>query len=1736
MPLLSRLRKCVGYEIVILLMASFLAVPLLNMVPAGKASDGWYSGWSYRKAITISHARVVGSLSDFPVLMDITDTNLASSAQSDGDDIAFVDAGTDTKLNHETELFDSGTGHLVARVKVPSLSQATDTVVYMYYGNPAAGSQQNPTGVWDSNARMVLHLDETSGTQHDSSVNANNAVPYGGVLQGVSGKIAGADTFDGVNDYLQVPHSDSLAVFSQGFTASFWLRLSDVSRRQTIVNKYNSVTGQRSWYVEYQANMLGFFASQDGSSYGEWHAAFKPTVGTWYFVTVTWEPSAVPKFYVNGAQVTTSGTAKIGLIYNNAGVPLYVGRCPYDGTRYLKGGLDEICLSNSARSLSWISTSYNNQASPFTFFSVGPQEEPANSAPVISDVTPSNGATGVSVSISQLSFRLTDSEDDLIDYTVTTSPGIGSGDGTGKVNGEYSIPINNLNYAITYAWTVVATDGQNSNSETFTFSTQSLFPWWDTSWQYRRTITIDHTKVSSDQADFPVLIDLTDSGLTTKVQANGNDFVFTDANQVPLSHEIESFSSGSGHLVAWVTIPLLSSTIDTVFYMYYGNLVCGNQQTKTAVWDSSNRMILHLAETTGTQYDSTINGNNAAPNNGVIQGTAGKIGGSDAFDGTNDYLLAPHSNTLTGFSQGFTVSFWLRLEDTAKRQMLLCKYNTGASQRSWYVEYQNHVNYGKVLGFFASQDGTAYKEWYAAFVPTAGTWYYVTVVWQSNTVPKFYVNGAQVTTRNTGIITSIYNNVGVPLLIGRCAYDATRYFKGSVDEIRISNSAATAGWILSSYNDQKDPTTFYQLGTEEAQPSAPFAIIALPDTQFYSQSYPSIFDNQTQWIVDNVEDMNIKFVLHEGDIVNNDVTAQWVSANGSMSMLEGHVPWAVLPGNHDGANVGASGEDLSRYNAYFSFSRFSDEAWYGDAFNGINANSYSLFTGGDDDYIVFSFQYHPSDSVLAWATMTLNAHPDRRAIIVTHDYLNVDGTRTTEGDHIWNNFVSTHAEQIFLVLCGHNHGEARRQDTVNGHVVYQVLADYQSRDGGNGWLRILEFHPTEDTIQVKTFSPYLNAWETDADSQFTLDLSAGPDDVIFDSSFETGNLKNVQFQSGDASGNRFYTGEQDHTTASGMTDKHWWFYFSMNNVAGKTVTIGLVNNEDGDMLTRWGGMEPVYSFDNVNWERLSLSDFEVGIPGCTFQMTITVPAEHDKIWLAPLPPYTVAMRDALLSESSSYLDVESLGTTPSGQELKVATITDDAYSDSNKIKAYVIAMQHSTEVPGGWEADGMIRFLLSDDPTAEAIRRSYIFRIIPIVNVDGVFYGISRYTPLRDGVQYDLNRWWSYDVSAMPFEVAKIFADIQTFQPSSFIDIHSTIGAEGPTPEDAVTYTWSGGTTDPTVVAFLNKIHDAGWPDTYRGTSPYACSQVHSRLNVIKSISWENPQDEFLTSPGHKLTINDWREMGKAYAKGVYLDGGGVSYFASSEHSESAERWMDVAGQVYSSSYQGSYEYSQATVSVQYGVFGETLTGILTAQNLKSNFAYQLKLVGTPGMADNELIGYAGRWWQEEWDGAAWTNGQNLNNKGDGSSPNPNDDLYNARKSITDATSSTGLHYRYTGYLLLGHFITDGNGDATFYFETGSSFHVLWQTSQRTQTADDGPLETVTFDPAISTAYDIDYPSSTVSIFGEWERLPMGSVNLAAGSYNCQIALTEESFHGTGLLEGNWAAAMAAGVSFTIVV
>jgi len=255
------------------------------------------------------------------------------------------------------------------------------------------------------------------------------------------------------------------------------------------------------------------------------------------------------------------------------------------------------------------------------------------------------------------------------------------------------------------------------------------------------------------------------------------------------------------------------------FFRWSGDLT-GTTNPTTIVIDGNKVVTANFVQGT-ICYDSSVYGNNGALYGGATQGADGKIGRAVIFDGTTSYIEIPHSDTLSSFTQGFTASFWLKIEDTSRRQVILGKWNTGTSQRSWYIDYNPVELPTRPLTFYASIDGTNLAgEWYANFVPSAGVWYYVTLVWEANAAPRFYING-QALTIGTRTVSSIYNNVGVPLHIARSTSSTTRYFKGSLDEIRISNIARSAGYILTCYNNQFNPSSFYSVGPEEALPSAP---------------------------------------------------------------------------------------------------------------------------------------------------------------------------------------------------------------------------------------------------------------------------------------------------------------------------------------------------------------------------------------------------------------------------------------------------------------------------------------------------------------------------------------------------------------------------------------------------------------------------------------------------------------------------------------------------------------------------------------------------------------------------------------------------------------------------------------------------------------------------------------------------------------------------------------------------
>ena len=271
-----------------------------------------------------------------------------------------------------------------------------------------------------------------------------------------------------------------------------------------------------------------------------------------------------------------------------------------------------------------------------------------------------------------------------------------------------------------------------------------------------------------------------------------------------------------------------------------------------------------------------------------------------------------------------------------------------------------------------------------------------------------------------------------------------------------------------------------------------FTIVALPDTQMYSNNYPQIFQSQTQWIVANKDDLNIVFVTHEGDIVDYaNVTAQWSNANAAMSVLDGQVPYGVLAGNHDMYPSGnVSGTQM--YNTYFPYTRYDGQSWYGGHYGTTNDNNFELFSASGVDFVIIhlQFQYNLPTLQANWVNNVLQAYANRRAIINAHYLLDNNSSFSSIGSQIYNAVKGN--PNLFLMLCGHIHGEYQRSDTYNNHTIYTLCADYQNRAlGGSGYLRLLEFSPSTNTIHVKTYSPYLYQDETDADSQFDIPYTVG---------------------------------------------------------------------------------------------------------------------------------------------------------------------------------------------------------------------------------------------------------------------------------------------------------------------------------------------------------------------------------------------------------------------------------------------------------------------------------------------------------------------------------------------------------------------------------------------------------------------------------------------------------------------
>jgi hypothetical protein len=344
---------------------------------------------------------------------------------------------------------------------------------------------------------------------------------------------------------------------------------------------------------------------------------------------------------------------------------------------------------------------------------------------------------------------------------------------------------------------------------------------WANNCLYRRSITIDHTKVpNTDQANFPVLISGTYSYLATTANggnvtnANGYDILFaSDANGVnPLSFEQESYNPTTGAIVYWVKVPTVSHTADTVIYMFYGNTsISTDQSNKTVVWDSNYDGVWHLPNGTSlTAKDSTSKGNN-----GTITGataTSGEVDGAASLSGSGQYVDVGNSSSLQITGNALTLETWLKTSESNPSQWERIFGKEVAGNASPYLAFDiiryagtNRLDFGVATGGGA---GTGFGVESASSL-SMGTWTHVVGTYDGSQL-KIYFNGNLDSQASaSGNIISTTQDV----VIGGDTASGAEYFNGSIDEVRISNSVRSADWIATEYNNQSSPATFYAVGS-----------------------------------------------------------------------------------------------------------------------------------------------------------------------------------------------------------------------------------------------------------------------------------------------------------------------------------------------------------------------------------------------------------------------------------------------------------------------------------------------------------------------------------------------------------------------------------------------------------------------------------------------------------------------------------------------------------------------------------------------------------------------------------------------------------------------------------------------------------------------------------------------------------------------------------------------------------
>ena len=676
------------------------------------------TGYPFYKEITVDATNVDVDLSDFPLLVKLTnDPDVGAAAKPDLSDVRFYSSDGVTEYPYERQegSVSDGNANGIFWVKVPAITAASGATVRMYYGRKDAADGSNPKLVW-SDYYFVHHaeslLGETTGRHFDrAEVNGSPSI--------VSGKIKDAVSLNSANpDWLRFSEPD-VGFNSQGdFSISAWYKT-------TTANPYGSPFSLNSFSNRY----FGFITRSNGSGTGSaWYrdgqggntqlnSVVQIDDGQWHHGLLEKNGDTI-SFYQDGVFVDSAFTDEDFL----NGERVTIG-CRFDSgapNQLWNGEVDECRIWQRPTTAAHAKFEFQNINAADNELTIGAQQSTGVTA---GDKTWLPGYD----ERQELQISGTNVDADLADFPLLWQFSNESNIGQKARSDGHDIRFGQL-------------DAQGIMRE-LPYERQA-FDGWLNPWTKRKQITVSAANVDSELSDFPLLIRFdSDTDISSSARADGYDLRVTDLDGNVLPIELQEYSAGTGTI--WCKVPSISAGTGAKLWLYYGNSDADSDPSDHArVW-SRYSAVYHGYQAQAGSWMPGPNYRYDIPLDPSVSFGSGPLGQTvDIAPGGNQSVppAVIWNETTRSKTRSHVEAYFLQTENegSVNRRVMALSTVNGLSRNTG--TYNNNVT-----GYLIDSGSSASQLFSSSTKLTFGNWEYeASMADFPGAVHRTYLNGEQV--------------------------------------------------------------------------------------------------------------------------------------------------------------------------------------------------------------------------------------------------------------------------------------------------------------------------------------------------------------------------------------------------------------------------------------------------------------------------------------------------------------------------------------------------------------------------------------------------------------------------------------------------------------------------------------------------------------------------------------------------------------------------------------------------------------------------------------------------------------------------------------------------------------------------------------------------------------------------------------------------------------------------------